>query len=325
MTLAETRELLGRIFDAAVAAAHPSTCLPPHLPATPAEGRIIILAAGKAAGSMTAAAERFYLDQHGVDPARLSGIAVARIGYGEATRVVEMVEAGHPVPGRRRARRGAPRAGAGGGRDREDLVLVLISGGGSANWIAPAGALTLAEKQQITRALLRSGASIGEINTLRKRLSPHQGRTPGARRRIPPGCVTLAISDVPHDDPSTIASGPTVPDPTTMADARAIVAKYRLDLPPSAARAARRRCGGDAQARRRRLRALRVRASWRGRRRRWTRPTSRRAQAGYEPHRARRGPRGRGPDSRAGAGPPGAGAAAARAAARRSSPEASSP
>src|SRR5436190_24365118 len=97
LDLAEKRILLRRIFDAAVAAAHPSTCLPLHLPSPPTAGRIIILAAGKAAGSMTAAAERFYLDQHGVDPARISGIAVARIGYGEPTRVVEMVEAGHPV------------------------------------------------------------------------------------------------------------------------------------------------------------------------------------------------------------------------------------
>jgi hydroxypyruvate reductase len=233
LDLAEKRILLRRIFDAAVAAAHPSTCLPLHLPSPPAGGRIIILAAGKAAGSMTAAAERFYLDQHGVDPARISGIAVARIGYGEPTRVVEMVEAGHPVPdaaGLAAARRALDLAH---GATENDLVLVLISGGGSANWIAPAGGLTLQEKQQITRALLRSGASIGEINTLRKRLSLIKGGRL-ARAAYPGRLVTLAISDVPHDDPSTIASGPTVPDPTTMAEARAIVAKYRLDLPPSA-------------------------------------------------------------------------------------------
>lgn len=232
--LQETRALLRRIYDAAVQAAHPSTCLPPALPAPPPRGRIIILAAGKAAGSMTAAAERHYLDTLGLPPERLAGIAVARTGYGEPTRVVEMVEAGHPVPdaaGLDAARRALAMAE---GATADDLVLVLVSGGASANWIAPAGDLTLAEKQQITRALLSSGASIGEINTLRKRLSRIKGGRL-ARAAAPAEVVTLAISDVPHDDPSTIGSGPTVPDPTTMAEARAIVARYHLVLPPSAA------------------------------------------------------------------------------------------
>jgi glycerate 2-kinase len=227
------RELLRRIFDAAVTAAHPATCLPPHLPPPPAKGRIVILAAGKAAGSMAVAAEHHYLDRLGLPPDRLAGLAVARIGYGMPTRVVEMVEAGHPVPdaaGLAAAGKALALAQAAG---PDDLVLVLISGGGSANWIAPAGDLTLAEKQQITRALLRSGASIGEINTLRKRLSRIKGGRL-ARAAFPAELVTLAVSDVPHDDPSTIASGPTVPDPTTLGQARAIAEKYRLDLPASA-------------------------------------------------------------------------------------------
>jgi glycerate 2-kinase len=232
--LQDTRALLRAIYDAAVEAAHPATCLPPALPPPPANGRIIILAAGKAAGSMTVAAEHHYLDTLGLPAERLVGVAVARIGYGEATRVVEMVEAGHPVPdaaGLDAARRALALAEA---ATADDLVLVLVSGGASANWIAPAGALTLAEKQQITKALLRSGASIGEINTLRKRLSRIKGGRL-ARAAAPAEIVTLAISDVPHDDPSTIGSGPTVPDPTTMADARGIVARYGLSLPPGAA------------------------------------------------------------------------------------------
>ncbi|WP_406854769.1 glycerate kinase [Alsobacter sp. KACC 23698] len=227
------RAVLRAAFDAAVKAAHPSACLPPHLPPAPERGRILVLAAGKAAASMTAAAEAFYLDRCGVPPDRLAGLAVTRIGYGQPTRVVEVVEAGHPVPdqsGVDATRRTLALAQAAG---PDDLVLALISGGGSANWIAPAGALTLAEKQAVTRALLRSGASIGEINTLRKRLSLIKGGRL-ARLAAPARLLTLAISDVPHDDPSTIASGPTVPDPTTMAQARAVAAKYGLDLPPAA-------------------------------------------------------------------------------------------
>ena len=115
-------------------------------------------------------------------------------------------------------------------------MLVLMSGGASANWIAPAPGLTLAEKQAVTRALLRSGAAIGEINTVRKHLSRIKGGRLAAHAH-PARVVTLAISDVPGDDPAVIGSGPTVPDPTTLADARAIVARYRLDLPDAVARA----------------------------------------------------------------------------------------
>ena len=118
------------------------------------------------------------------------------------------------------------------GADADDLVLVLMSGGASANWIAPADGVTFADKQAVTRALLRSGATIGEINTVRKHLSRIKGGRL-ARHAYPAKLVTIAISDVPGDDPSAIGSGPTVPDPTTLADARAIVAKYRLDLPAS--------------------------------------------------------------------------------------------
>jgi glycerate 2-kinase len=229
---AAARALLERLYAVAVAAAHPESCLPRHLPEPPGPpGRLVVLAAGKAAGSMAEVAERHYLDR-GLPPERIAGLAVARHGYGRPTRVLTMVEAGHPVPDAAglaaadQVLRLADAAGA------HDLVLVLLSGGASANWIAPAPGVSLAEKQAVTRALLRSGAGIGEINTLRKHLSRIKGGRLAVRAR-PARLLTLAISDVPGDDPAVIGSGPTVPDPSTLADAAAISARYRLDLPPA--------------------------------------------------------------------------------------------
>ena len=229
------RAFLEDLFNTAVAAAHPAMCLPPHLPAPPANGRLILLAAGKAAGSMIEAAERHYLDELKFPAARLTGIAVARHGYGRPTRVVPMVEAGHPIPdaaGLESAARALKLAESAG---TDDLVLALMSGGASANWIAPAG-ITFGEKRAVTRALLRSGAGIGEINTVRKHLSAIKGGRL-ARAAYPARVVTLAISDVPGDDPAVIGSGPTVPDPSTLADARLIVARYQLDVPEAVTRA----------------------------------------------------------------------------------------
>jgi glycerate 2-kinase len=228
---APLRAFLADLFRTAVAAAHPATCLPPLLP-PPRAGRLILLAAGKAAGSMAEVAEGFYLDRLKLPAGRLCGIAVARHGYGRPTRAVTMIEAGHPVPdgaGLEAALRAIEFAD---GADADDLVLVLMSGGASANWIAPAAGVTFADKQAVTRALLRSGATIGEINTVRKHLSRIKGGRL-ARHAFPAKLVTIAISDVPGDDPSAIGSGPTVPDPTTLAQARAIVARYRLELPTS--------------------------------------------------------------------------------------------
>jgi hydroxypyruvate reductase len=228
------RDALLSIFDAAVAAAHPTGRLAAHLP-TPPKGRLICLAAGKAAGSMVQAAERHYLDMLGLDPARLCGLAVARHGYGAPTRVIGMVEAGHPVPDQAGLDATARVLELAEGADADDLVLVLLSGGGSANWIAPAGRLTLAEKQAVSRALLRSGAAIGEMNTVRKRLS----RIKGGRLAVaawPAPVVTLAISDVPGDVPGTIASGPTVADDGAGEAAAAIVARRGLTLPDEAMR-----------------------------------------------------------------------------------------
>lgn len=232
--MTQARAFLERLFHKAVAAAHPSAFLKPLLPPPPRSGRLIILAAGKAAGSMTEVAEQHYLDSF--PSQRLDGIAVTRHGYARPTKKIEMVEAGHPVPdatGLAAAEHTlalADQAGA------NDLVLVLISGGASANWIAPAQGLTLAEKQAVTRTLLRCGASIGEINTVRKHLSRIKGGRL-ARRAHPARVVTLAISDVPGDEPAVIGSGPTVPDPSTLAQARAIVARYRLDVPEAVHRA----------------------------------------------------------------------------------------
>ena len=229
------RAFLRQLFDAAVAAAHPATCLPPLLPPPPA-GKLVLLAAGKAAGSMAETAEAFYLDRLKLSHERLTGVAVARHGYGRPTRAVEMIEAGHPMPdaaGLKAAERALTLADA---ATADDLVLVLMSGGASANWIAPAPGVTFEEKLALTRALLRSGATINEINCVRKHLSRLKGGRL-ARHAYPAKLVTLAISDVPGDDPSAIGSGPTVPDPTTLADARAIVGKYNLDLPASIARA----------------------------------------------------------------------------------------
>ena len=233
--MTDRRPLLRAIFDAAVAAAHPEFVLATHLRPVP-KGRVICLAAGKGAAAMAAAAERHYLDALELDPALLSGIATTRHGHGVPTRRIKVVEAGHPVP---------DEAGLGAADDTlrlaaeatgDDLLLVLISGGGSANWIAPAEGVTFAQKQQVNRALLRSGAPIGEMNVVRKHLSRIKGgRLARAGRRAE--IVTLAISDVPHDDPSAIASGPTVPDPTTLADARAIVAKYNLAVDDAVRRA----------------------------------------------------------------------------------------
>jgi hydroxypyruvate reductase len=228
--------LLEGLFRTAVAAAHPASALPPHLPAPPPSGRLLILAAGKAGGSMAAAAERHYLDDLGVPASRLGGLAVTRRGYGSPTRLVRVIEAGHPVPDAAGLAATFETLALADSAGPEDLVVVLISGGASANWIAPAAGLSLAEKQALTRALLRSGASIGEINTVRKHLSRIKGGHL-AERVHPARLVTIGISDVANDDPAVIGSGPTVPDPTTLADARAVVERYRLDVPQLVTRA----------------------------------------------------------------------------------------
>jgi len=234
--MTDRRPLLRTIFDAAVAAAHPGVVLAQHLAPVPS-GRVICLAAGKGAAAMAAATEAHYLDALRLDPARLVGIATTRHGHGVPTRRIRLVEAGHPMP---------DEAGLKGAEDTlqlaqtaqaDDLLLVLLTGGGSANWIAPADGITFEQKQKLTRALLRSGAPIGEVNTVRKHLSRIKGGRLARAGHRASEILTLAVSDVPRDDASAIASGPTVPDPTTLADARAIVAKYKLEVDDAIRRA----------------------------------------------------------------------------------------
>jgi len=231
----DLRETLKSLYATAIAAAHPARCLPALLPEAP-QGRLIVLAAGKAAGSMAEVTERVYLKERGLPRERLTGVAVARHGYGRPMHTIEMIEAGHPVPdpaGLAAAGRALTFAQSAG---KQDLVLVLMSGGASANWIAPPDGVSFTDKQAVTRALLRSGAAIDEINCVRKHLSRIKGGRL-ARHAHPARLATIAISDVPGDDPAVIGSGPTVPDPTTLADARAIVARFNLDLPASVIRA----------------------------------------------------------------------------------------
>jgi len=233
--MTDRRPLLRTLFDAAVAAAHPDAILTRYLPPAP-RGRVIVLAAGKGAAAMAAAAERHYLESAGLPPERLSGIATTRHGHGVPTRRIKVIEAGHPVPDEAGLKAADETLALAATATADDLVLVLISGGGSANWTAPADGISLAQKQQVNRALLRSGAPIGEVNTVRKHLSRIKGgRLAHAARHGQ--IVTLAISDVPQDDPAAIASGPTVPDPTTLADARAIVARYNIALDDAVRRA----------------------------------------------------------------------------------------
>src|SRR6476620_5646808 len=224
--MTDRRPVLRAIFDAAVAAAHPDVVLSAHLRPTP-KGRVICLAAGKGAAAMAAAAERHYLDTLALAPERLTGIATTRHGHGVPTRRIRVIEAGHPVPDEAGLKAADDTLRLAAEANADDLLLVLLSGGGSANWIAPVEGISFAQKQQVTRALLRSGAPIGEVNTVRKHLSRIKGgRLARAGRRAE--IVTLAISDVPRDEPTAIASGPTVPDPTTLADARALVTKYKI-------------------------------------------------------------------------------------------------
>ena len=228
------RALLNDLFRTAVAAVHPAACLTRHLPPPP-PGRLILLAAGKAAGAMAEVAERHYAEAYGLSAPRLRGLAVTRHGYGRPARTIPVIEAGHPLPDEKGLAATRETLALAQSAGPDDLVLVLLSGGASANWIAPAAGLTLAEKQAVTRAILRCGASIGEINTVRKHLSALKGGRLAVLAR-PAQVVTLAISDVPGDDPAVIGSGPTVPDPTTLADARAVVTRYRLELPPAVTR-----------------------------------------------------------------------------------------
>lgn len=223
------RELCRKMFDAAVARAQPAICLPPHLP-DPPRGKLLVFACGKSGAHMAETCEAHYLGGRLIAPERLSGICITRHGYGRPLKRIRLVEAGHPVPDEAGLKGTADLLALAGEAGPDDLALVLVSGGGSANWIAPAEGLTIADKQALTKALLASGAPISDINTVRKHLSRIKGGRLAARLH-PARSLTLAISDVPHDEPSIIASGPTVPDPTTAADALAVLRRWTIAVP----------------------------------------------------------------------------------------------
>ncbi|GIL38344.1 glycerate kinase type-2 family protein [Roseiterribacter gracilis] len=216
------RALLERAYRDAVAAAHPSRVVPAHLPPRPA-GRTIVLAVGKASAAMAQALEAVW-------DGPLEGLVTARHGYALPLQRLELIQGAHPVPdagSEEAARRSLALAKS---ATEQDSVLVLLSGGASALWALPGEGLTLAAKQQLVRALLRSGADITEMNCVRRHLSAIKGGRLAAAA-FPAPITTLAISDVVGDRPEAIGSGPTVADPTTLADARAVLARYKIDDP----------------------------------------------------------------------------------------------
>jgi hydroxypyruvate reductase len=217
------RELLRKMFDAAVAASQPSLVVPKFLPPAP-KGRLVVLGAGKASAAMARAVEDHW-------PGPLEGLVVTRYGYNVPCQRIEIVEAAHPVPdaaGERGAHRMLELARS---LKAEDTALCLVSGGASALLVRPLDGLTLQDKQDLNRALLACGATISEMNCVRRHLSAIKGGRLAAACH-PAKVVTLLMSDVPGDDPTDIGSGPTVPDPTTCADALAIVQRYGVPLPP---------------------------------------------------------------------------------------------
>ncbi|MCZ8277766.1 MAG: glycerate kinase [Acetobacteraceae bacterium] len=222
-TDASARAALRQIFDAAIASADPRQVLARRLPERP-RGRVIVLGAGKSAAVMAASVEAAWPD------APIEGLVVTRYAHGYPTRRIRVLEASHPVPDAAGAKAAAALLEVARGAGADDLVLFLVSGGGSSLTTLPAPGLTLEELIVVNKALLASGATIHEMNCIRRHLSAFSGGRLAAAAH-PARVVTLAISDVPGDDPSVIASGPTVPDPSSFADARALVAHYGMALP----------------------------------------------------------------------------------------------
>ena len=218
----DPRALLRRLFDAAIDSAQPARHIQSFLPSPP-RGRLLVIGAGKASAAMARAVE-----DHWAGP--LSGLVVTRAGYAVECRRIEIIEAAHPVPDSSSVRAATRIRDRVQGLTAHDLVLCLISGGGSSLLALPLDGLTLDDKQQLSRALLKSGATIGEMNCIRRHLSAVKGGRLAADC-FPAKVVTLLISDVPGDDPTDIASGPTVGDPTTCADALGILDRYRIELP----------------------------------------------------------------------------------------------
>ena len=213
------------MFDAAIKAAQPALCVPLHLPARP-KGRLIVIGAGKASAAMAKAVEDHW-------SGALTGLVVTRYGYAVPCKRIEIIESAHPVPDAASVTAARRILDTVSDLRADDLVLCLISGGGSSLLVAPLNGLTLEDKQAVNQALLKSGATISEMNCVRRHLSAVKGGRLAAACH-PAKVVTLLISDVPGDRPMDIASGPTVPDPTTCADALAIIKRYAVELPVSA-------------------------------------------------------------------------------------------
>ncbi|KAI3597088.1 D-glycerate 2-kinase [Cupriavidus necator H850] len=220
----EPTVLLQRMFEAAVAAAQPARTLARHLPPPP-RGRAVVIGAGKASAAMANALEAAW-------PGPLEGLVVTRYGYAVPCSRIEIVEAAHPVPDDAGLAASQRMLELVAGLGEDDLVICLVSGGGSSLLPLPLAGITLDDKQRVNRALLKSGATISEMNCVRRHLSAIKGGRLAAAC-YPARVLNLLISDVPGDDPIDIASGPTVPDPTTRADALAIVKRYAIDLPPN--------------------------------------------------------------------------------------------
>jgi glycerate 2-kinase len=216
------RELLRAMFDAAIAAAQPSRCIPSHLPPRP-RGRLVVIGAGKASAAMAQAVEQNW-------PGELSGLVVTRYGYAVPCRRIEIVESAHPVPDAASVQAARRVFDTVRNLSADDVVLCLMSGGASSLLVAPIEGLTLEDKQLVNRELLKCGASITEMNCVRRHLSAIKGGRLAAACR-PAKVITLLISDVPGDRPADIGSGPTVPDATTCADALAILKRYEIKLP----------------------------------------------------------------------------------------------
>jgi glycerate 2-kinase len=220
----QDRAFLTELFDAAVAAADPIRALAAHLPARP-KGRTVVIGAGKGAAQLAAAFESLW-------DGALSGVVVTRYGYGAATRTIRVIEAAHPVPDVAGLAASAALFDAVRGLSPEDLVVALVCGGGSALLPCPPGDLTLADEVALNQVLLASGAPISVMNAIRKHVSGIKGGRLAAAC-YPARVVSLIVSDVPGDDPAQVASGPTVPDRVSLADARAMVAAWRIGLPPT--------------------------------------------------------------------------------------------
>jgi hydroxypyruvate reductase len=219
----EANQFLRDLFSSAVNAVSAEKCLPTFLPKPSPNGRTLVIGAGKGAAAMAKAVEDHW-------PGPIAGLVVTRYGHGVDCKQIEVIEAAHPVPdeaGRQAARRILQMVQ---GLSVDDLVICLISGGGSALLALPADGISIEEKQAINKALLKSGAAISEMNCVRKHLSAIKGGRL-ALACAPARVVTLLISDVPGDDPEVIASGPTLSDATTCVDALAVLKKYHIDVP----------------------------------------------------------------------------------------------